>query len=124
MSAAVADARPLHNADGKIKKKDFTTIELIENPDLLASIAAAKTTQVIIAFAAETKLDTEGAKEKMVRKSADILYLNDISAGDIFDSETTYGEIFKRDGSSIKVAKTTKDTLARELLDTALIQLG
>ena len=124
MSAAVADARPLHNADGKIKKKDFTAIELIENPDLLASIAAAKKSQVIIAFAAETKLDTEGAKEKMVRKSADILYLNDVSGGDIFNSETTHGQIITRDGKVIEVAETTKDTLAHQLLSEALHKLG
>ena len=124
MSAAVADARPLHNSEGKIKKKDFTSIELIENPDLLASIAAQKQNQVIIAFAAETTLDTEGAKEKMARKSADILYLNDISGGDIFNSEMTHGQIITRDGRVIEVAETTKDTLAHQLLTEALHKLG
>lgn len=124
MSAAVADARPLHNSDGKIKKKDFTSIELIENPDLLASIAAQKQNQVIIAFAAETTLDTEGAKEKMARKSADILYLNDVSGGDIFNSEMTHGQIITRDGRVIEVAETTKDTLAHQLLTEALHKLG
>jgi len=124
MSAAVADARPLQSSDGKIKKKDFTSIELTENPDLLASIAAAKKGQVIIAFAAETKLDTEGAKEKLVRKSADILYLNDVSGGDIFDSETTHGQIITREGKVIEVAETTKDTLAHQLLSEALHKLG
>ena len=124
MSAAVADARPLHNSDGKIKKKDFTSIELIENPDLLASIAAQKQNQVIIAFAAETTLDTEGAKAKMARKSADILYLNDVSGGDIFNSEMTHGQIITRDGKVIEVAETTKDTLAHQLLTEALHKLG
>ncbi|MEY2876759.1 MAG: hypothetical protein RLZ24_186 [Actinomycetota bacterium] len=124
MSAAVADVRPLHNSDGKIKKKDFTSIELIENPDLLASIAAQKQNQVIIAFAAETTLDTEGAKEKMARKSADILYLNDVSGGDIFNSEMTHGQIITRDGRVIEVAETTKDTLAHQLLTEALHKLG
>jgi phosphopantothenoylcysteine decarboxylase/phosphopantothenate--cysteine ligase len=124
MSAAVADARPLHNSDGKIKKKDFTSIELIENPDLLASIADQKQNQVIIAFAAETTLDTEGAKEKMARKSADILYLNDVSGGDIFNSEMTHGQIITRDGKVIEVAETTKDTLAHQLLTEALHKLG
>lgn len=124
MSAAVADARPLHNSDGKIKKKDFTSIELIENPDLLASIADQKQNQVIIAFAAETTLDTEGAKAKMARKSADILYLNDVSGGDIFNSEMTHGQIITRDGKVIEVAETTKDTLAHQLLTEALHKLG
>jgi len=60
----------------------------------------------------------------LASKGADILYLNDISHNDIFNSETTYGEIFNLHGSVAKVAKTTKDTLAHQLLDHALLQLG
>jgi phosphopantothenoylcysteine decarboxylase/phosphopantothenate--cysteine ligase len=124
MSAAVADARPSEARSEKIKKGDYQSINLIENADILKSLASMKKSQVIIAFAAETSHDRESALAKLESKGADILYLNDISSGDIFNSETTYGEIFKKDGTSIKVAKTTKDTLARELLDTALSQLG
>jgi len=124
MSAAVADARPLEVRDEKIKKGDYQSIDLVENADILKSLSSKKKSQIIVAFAAETSHDRGSALLKLESKGADILYLNDISAGDIFNSETTYGEIFKKDGSSIKVAKTTKDTLARELLDTALIQLG
>ena len=124
MSAAVADARPSQSSEGKIKKKDFTAIELTENPDLLASIAASKKDQVIIAFAAETSLDTEGAREKLVRKSADILYLNDVSGGDIFNSEMTHGQIITREGKVLEVVETTKDTLAHQLLSEALHKLG
>ena len=124
MSAAVADARPLDASDEKIKKSDYQSIDLVENADILKSLLSKKKQQIIVAFAAETSHDRDSALAKLESKGEDILYLNDISAGDIFNSETTYGEIFKRDGSSIKVAKTTKDTLARELLDTALIQLG
>lgn len=124
MSAAVADARPLEASDQKIKKSEYQSIELVENADILKSLLLKKKKQIIVAFAAETSHDRGSALAKLESKGADILYLNDISAGDIFNSETTYGEIFKKDGSSIKVAKTTKDTLARKLLDTALIQLG
>ncbi len=124
MSAAVADARPVHQSSEKIKKDSFHEIELIQNPDLLASLAGRKRGQVIIAFAAETSLDIEGAKEKMKRKSADILYLNDVSGGDIFNSEMTHGKIFTSDGKIVEVAQTTKDTLAHLLLTEALHKLG
>ena len=124
MSAAVADARPVEASEEKIKKGDYQSIDLVENTDILKSLSSKKKSQIIVAFAAETSHDRSSALSKLESKGADILYLNDISAGDIFNSETTYGEIFKKDGTSIKVAKTTKDTLARELLDTALIQLG
>jgi phosphopantothenoylcysteine decarboxylase/phosphopantothenate--cysteine ligase len=124
MAAAVADARPAEVQRGKIKKNDFSSIELVENTDILKSITEKKTNQVVIAFAAETSHDRGAATAKMQSKGADILYLNDVSTGEIFNSETTFGEIFTKSGESYKVGKTTKDTLAQELLDHALHQLG
>ena len=124
MSAAVADARPLQVADSKIKKSDYTNISLVENPDILKTVASLRKHQIIIGFAAETSENLEIAQEKMVAKGADILYLNDISGGDIFNSETTHGYILARGKEPQKVAQTTKDTLAHQLLDEALLQLG
>ena len=124
MSAAVADARPESMQDSKIKKDSLTNINLTENVDILKSLKEIKIKQVVVAFAAETSHDASAAKSKMLAKGADILYLNDVSGGDIFNSETTFGEIFTSAGTSYKVAKTTKDTLAQELLDHALHQLG
>lgn len=124
MSAAVADARPAHQGSQKIKKGDFHSIELTENPDLLATVTSSKGSQVVIAFAAETTVDIEAAREKLRRKNADILYLNDVSTGEIFNSETTQGQILISDGTVIEVAKTTKDTLANQLLTEAVHKLG
>jgi phosphopantothenoylcysteine decarboxylase/phosphopantothenate--cysteine ligase len=124
MSAAVADARPSQIADMKIKKSDYTNIALVENPDLLRTIAAAKKAQIIVGFAAETSEDLQIAREKMDAKGADVLYLNDVSAGDIFNSETTHGYILAKGKEPSKVSQTTKDTLAHQLLDEALLQLG
>ena len=124
MSAAVADARPLQVADSKIKKSDYTNISLVENPDILKTVASLRKHQIIIGFAAETSENLEIAQEKMVAKGADILYLNDVSGGDIFNSETTHGYILARGKEPQKVAQTTKDTLAHQLLDEALLQLG
>jgi phosphopantothenoylcysteine decarboxylase/phosphopantothenate--cysteine ligase len=124
MSAAVADARPSQIADMKIKKSDYTNIALVENPDLLRTIAATKKGQIIVGFAAETSEDLQVAREKMDAKGADVLYLNDVSAGDIFNSETTHGYILAKGKEPSKVSQTTKDTLAHQLLDEALLQLG
>ena len=57
MSAAVADARPSQISGEKIKKGQLKDIVLIENPDLLKSIAKMRDKQIIIAFAAETNSD-------------------------------------------------------------------
>ena len=124
MAAAVADARPENWQTSKIQKDSLTSINLTENVDILKSLSGNKVRQVVVAFAAETSHDAAAAQSKMLAKGADILYLNDVSGGDIFNSETTFGEIFTRGGASYKVAKTTKDTLAQELLDHALHQLG
>ena len=124
MTAAIADARPSQESSAKIKKSEYIKIDLVENPDLLADILPLKKDQLIIAFAAESSHDEAEAQRKLASKGADILYLNDISHDDIFNSETTYGEIFNVNGSVAKVAKTTKDTLAHQLLDQALLQLG
>lgn len=124
MTAAVADARPSQEAAQKIKKDQLAKIDLIQNPDLLAELSVVKKNQVVIAFAAETSHDVNQALAKLEAKGADILYLNDVSSGEIFNSETTFGEIFTIAGDRIEVAKTTKDTLAHQLLDQALLRLG
>jgi phosphopantothenoylcysteine decarboxylase/phosphopantothenate--cysteine ligase len=124
MAAAVADAKPESVKRGKIKKSDFSSINLVKNPDVLQTVTAKKSQQVVIAFAAESTHDSSSAEAKLLSKGADILYLNDISHGDIFNSETTYGEIFINGGPSVKVAKTTKDTLANQLLDQAILKLS
>jgi len=124
MAAAVADARPVQVETEKIKKSDFSTIALEQNIDILQSVHSQQKDQVIVAFAAETSHDAQAAAEKLERKGADILYLNDVSGGDIFNSDTTHGEIFTKAGLRIPVGKTSKDTLAQLLLDQAIHQLG
>jgi phosphopantothenoylcysteine decarboxylase/phosphopantothenate--cysteine ligase len=124
MAAAVSDARPQAVVSGKIKKAEYSSIDLVENPDILKTLTAQRSHQVVVAFAAESSHDSQAAESKLIAKGADILYLNDISSGDIFNSETTYGEIFIKDRTSVKVAQTTKDTLANQLLDQALLKLS
>jgi phosphopantothenoylcysteine decarboxylase/phosphopantothenate--cysteine ligase len=124
MAAAVADARPSQLRDTKIKKGEFSAISLTQNPDVLATVTARKSSQVVIAFAAETSPNLEEAKEKLKRKGADLIYLNDVSHGDIFNSDTTHGFIIDNAGNVREVAKTTKETLADELLTSALHQLS
>jgi phosphopantothenoylcysteine decarboxylase/phosphopantothenate--cysteine ligase len=124
MSAAVADARPSQYSEGKIKKGDLQQIELSENPDLLKSIARLRDKQIVVAFAAETSLDIEIAKAKLVAKGANILYLNDVSEGAIFGAKETQGIVITSNGAQIEVPTSSKDSLGELLLDQALIQLG
>ena len=128
MSAAVADAKPLQISETKIKKGSLTSIELASNPDIVATVASRKKSQIVIAFAAETSLDVEEGRRKLITKSADILFLNDVAGNEIFGSDHNQGVILIAGKAGlvqeINVDRTDKDTLADLLLDQALNRLG
>ena len=110
MSAAVADARPVNIENGKIKKQDLQAIELVENPDILQLVGNMKrSNQVVVGFAAETSSNFQAlAAEKMRRKSADLLYVNDVSNGGIFGSDLTSGMLLHIDGNIEEFSNRTK----------------
>lgn len=124
MAAAVADARPATKSDKKIKKSALKSIDLLPNEDLLSQLGARKKGQIIVAFAAESSLDTGSALAKMASKGADFIYLNDVSGGKIFNSEMTQGILLAIDGSQEDLSERSKDTLAHLLLDRAKNRLG
>jgi phosphopantothenoylcysteine decarboxylase / phosphopantothenate---cysteine ligase len=129
MAAAVADARPKSVSSDKIKKANYQSIELEANPDLLADISKKRIgKQVLVAFAAETtQLNSEtieAAKAKMKHKSSDLIYLNNVSNGEIFGADDTAGILIDSNGESIECKNQSKDTLADLLLDRALNKLG
>lgn len=118
MAAAISDARPVRSAEEKIKKKELRSIELIENPDLLTSLSANKLHQVIVAFAAETENEaTEIAKEKLHRKGAHLIYLNNVSGGAIFGSSHTSGILIDETGVIETFADISKEKLAHSLIN-------
>jgi phosphopantothenoylcysteine decarboxylase/phosphopantothenate--cysteine ligase len=82
-TAAVADWRPEIAANNKIKKeKDAAapTLRLIENPDILATLAKHRQRpHLLIGFAAETENVVEHATAKRLRKGCDWIVANDVS---------------------------------------------
>jgi phosphopantothenoylcysteine decarboxylase/phosphopantothenate--cysteine ligase len=124
MSAAVADARPTKISDQKIKKATLNSIELQQNPDLLAEIALQKGNRVLVGFAAETKEHVQEARRKLESKGLDVIYVNDVSGGAIFGQDTTMGTILLRDEADIAIKEVSKAALSNVLLDHAIRQLG
>lgn len=121
MAAAISDVRPALKSSEKIKKSHLTEIELVENPDLLVGLATRKSNQVIVAFAAETEGDLLSiAKEKLVRKGANLIYLNDVSDGAIFGSTRTSGSIIGHDGVIEEFSDISKESLSHALISRAL----
>ena len=81
-AAAVADWRPQQASQNKIKKQGRPpTIELVENPDILATIAHRKSSRppLVVGFAAETDNVIANAKAKLARKGCDWIVANDVS---------------------------------------------
>ncbi|MFM8825167.1 MAG: bifunctional phosphopantothenoylcysteine decarboxylase/phosphopantothenate--cysteine ligase CoaBC [Candidatus Nanopelagicus sp.] len=129
MSAAVADARVVDYSDSKIGKEKLSTLSLVGNPDILKSLSSVKKPgQIMIGFAAETESDVKALKdsaaEKLASKSLDIIYINDVSGGAIFGSESTRGLIVDKDRNVIEVPEISKDTLSDILLDQLVSKLG
>ena len=124
MCAAVADAKPAQMGVEKMKKSEFTSIELVANPDLLAELAARKVHQIMIGFAAETRDLIESARAKLVAKGLDILFVNDVSDGAIFGKDTTQGTILLCAGADLALKELSKEALANLLLDHAIQKLG
>ena len=89
MAAAVADYRVAEVADNKIKKQETMTLELVKNPDILASLGGRKQHQKLIGFAAETQDVITYGKEKVCKKNLDMLVANDVSKSNAgFDVDT------------------------------------
>ena len=90
MAAAVADWRPDIAANSKIKKSTdrvVPLIKLVENPDILATLAAhAARPRLVIGFAAETDDVVQNAIAKRARKGADWIIANDVS-GDVMGGD-------------------------------------
>jgi phosphopantothenoylcysteine decarboxylase/phosphopantothenate--cysteine ligase len=92
-AAAVADWRPRQAAAAKIKKtgQAAAPIELMENPDILATLSAAGNARprLVIGFAAETDDLDKNAQAKLAKKGCDWIVANDVSQGVMGADENT-----------------------------------
>lgn len=121
MAAAVADFRPADMTTTKIKKAPGASapqIDLVENPDILAELAGdrVRAGQVVVGFAAETG-DAEGSvldhgRAKARRKGADLLAVNDVSAGQGFGVPTNAVTVLDAAGETVVESAGSKDEVA------------
>jgi len=119
-AAAVADWRTVATQSQKIKKigKAAPGFELVENPDILATVAHDKSRRpkLVIGFAAETENLVENAKAKLVRKGCDWIIANDVSAeSGVMGGDLNTVHIVRRDGVE-SLPPQTKDQVADALI--------
>jgi phosphopantothenoylcysteine decarboxylase/phosphopantothenate--cysteine ligase len=125
-SAAVADYRPVVQATQKIKKTDSTlTIELVKNPDILATLGANKGQSLLIGFAAETERLDQHAQAKLQQKNCDLIVANDVSAsGAGFGIDTNIVSLFDRNGDVTRLPMMSKRDVALQIMQWIIDKRG
>ncbi|PJI85601.1 bifunctional phosphopantothenoylcysteine decarboxylase/phosphopantothenate synthase [Luteimicrobium subarcticum] len=126
MAAAVADFRPAHAPDAKIKKvpgRAPAPIELVENPDILRELATdrLRAGQVVVGFAAETG-DADGdvldhGRAKARRKGADLVVVNAVGGGRGFGTDDNDVTVLDAAGDVVATAHGSKDEVAHAVWD-------
>ena len=122
-AAAVADYRPLNAADQKMKKQpgqNDLVLHLVQNPDIVATVAKHEARPFTVGFAAETQDVDAYAADKLVRKNLDMIIANDVSRTDIgFNSDqNAVTLLWQEEGTlqSLRPDQAAKQDLAQDLM--------
>lgn len=115
--AAVADYRPATVANDKIKKTaERLTVELVRNPDILASVATLPNAPFTVGFAAETGNLETAARDKLAAKKVDLICANLVAGSEGgFGADENRLWLVDRDGVT-ELPLAAKTRLARDLI--------
>ena len=119
LCAAVADFRPDHQADQKIKREgDDLQLRLLPNPDIAAELGRMKQPgQRLVGFALETNDEQANAQKKLQKKSLDFIVLNSLrNEGTCFQSDENQISIINADGQRDYERK-SKSAVAHDIID-------
>jgi phosphopantothenoylcysteine decarboxylase/phosphopantothenate--cysteine ligase len=120
MAAAVADWRPARRLSGKWRAKDGgaerARLDLVRNPDIVATLARKKGPRLVVGFALETADGERRARKKLESKGLDYIVLNDDSA---LNADRATVTILGQDGSSRRLEDRPKPAVARAVVDLA-----
>ena len=102
-AAAVADWRVAEAGANKIKKHGggAPNLTLVENPDILATIAqrVSERPSLVVGFAAETDNVLDNAREKLLKKKCDVIVANDVGEGSgVFGGGTNLVHLVSKSG--------------------------
>jgi phosphopantothenoylcysteine decarboxylase/phosphopantothenate--cysteine ligase len=120
MAAAVGDFRSTDSGLEKIRRKEGgVEIRLAANPDILSSLAAKrKSGQIVVGFALETENPEAGGREKLDRKGADLIVVNNPhDQGAAIGGDTNVVTLLERGKKSRRLPVLPKREVARRILD-------
>nr|WP_239133949.1 bifunctional phosphopantothenoylcysteine decarboxylase/phosphopantothenate--cysteine ligase CoaBC [Rugosimonospora africana] len=128
MAAAPADFRPATYQSGKIKKPadgSAPMLELVTTVDIAAELGAAKRPgQVLVAFAAETHDALAHARDKLTRKRADLIVVNEVGPDRAFGTDDNAATVIGADGSVTELSSRPKAELADAVWDVVTDRLS
>lgn len=120
MAAAVSDYRVAKVSTHKLKKHDFKNglqLELVKNPDILATLDRPDRLKYVVGFAAETDDLLENATGKMQRKGLNMVVANDVGNPEIgFNVDDNAVTILRPDQRAKVIAKQSKVKIAEAIL--------
>jgi len=117
-AAAVADYRPAQVAAQKVKKTADAsiTLELVKNPDIVATIAALEVKPFTVGFAAESENLIVHAQQKLLRKNLDLIIANNIAEAGIGFNADDNAVTLIDNAQQLVLTQRSKQQLARELI--------
>lgn len=118
--AAVSDYRPVNPVAQKIKKGEgnsqILSLELIENPDIIATVANLDPKPFTVGFAAETENLIKYAKAKLISKRLDMIVANDVSDSSIgFNSDENRTTVIWESRQEV-IPLASKQNVARKVI--------
>ncbi len=121
-AAAVADFTPVSPSDKKIKKSEqpdaLLEIQLKRTPDILKTLSAAKSKQVVVGFALETDNEAANAAKKLQQKGLDMIVLNSMNdRGAGFKHETNKITILDKYGNQTNFELKSKQAVAADIVN-------
>ena len=116
-TAAVADYRPTHTYDQKIKKtSDHMDLSMERTTDIVATVAARADRPFVVGFAAETETVEQNARSKLLKKNLDMIAANEVGTDKAFDCEDNNLVVLWRSGRK-ELGQASKATLAERLIE-------
>jgi phosphopantothenoylcysteine decarboxylase/phosphopantothenate--cysteine ligase len=120
-AAAVADYKPVHPSDQKLKRTGPLTLELAPTEDILAEVVRRRRPgQLIVGFAAETENRMENGRAKLLRKGADAIVVNDVSGEGVGIDADNNAATFLTSSTATEMHEMPKRKLADRILDEML----
>jgi phosphopantothenoylcysteine decarboxylase / phosphopantothenate---cysteine ligase len=121
-AAAVADYRPVLQAEQKLKRSGPLTLELQPTEDILAEVVKRRRDgMLVVGFAAETENALAHGRDKLLRKGADAIVLNDVSREGVgFDSDRN-AVTFLTQSTAIELPEMSKRELADRILEEVMM---